>query len=201
MENTENVPAGVASTTKTNKKNSAKSLKGKRDGQIGAPPKDVKFPKTPFTVARAVEMNTDVCELTVRNRITDGVEANGILRLTPVKQSTGVGRPKARFILKENYDVTNKSHVLFGSEPEAAKTKKTATTTKKTRKTKTAPVTIPVTPVPVPPATSPASPVVVPASETQTVATVVASTPAVETVVSPASVTVEAPAAPVPAVA
>ena len=194
MENTENVPAGVASTTKTNKKNSAKSLKGKRDGQIGAPPKDVKFPKTPFTVARAVEMNTDVCELTVRNRITDGVEANGILRLTPVKQSTGVGRPKARFILKENYDVTNKSHVLFGSEPEAAKTKKT-------RKTNTAPVTIPVTPVPVPPATSPASPVVVPASETQTVATVVASTPAVETVVSPASVTVEAPAAPVPAVA
>jgi hypothetical protein len=77
------------------------SQKGKW-GHVGAPPKNVKYPRNRFTVARAVELNEGVCELTIRKRIKSDVKAGKLVTLPVIKQAGGaVGRPKFCFQLKE----------------------------------------------------------------------------------------------------
>ena len=113
-------------------KNKNTSQKGKW-GKVGAPPKAIKYPKTKFTVARLVESNANVCELTIRTRIKNDVAAGVLVKVGDVKQpKSGVGRPKASFILKE---------LAANLAPVVAKTKKV----KKVKAEKTvAPVTAPV---------------------------------------------------------
>ena len=77
------------------------SQKGKW-GHVGAPPKNVKYPRTRFTVAKAVTLNEGVCELTIRKRIKADVKAGKLVTLPVIKQAGGaVGRPKSAFQLKE----------------------------------------------------------------------------------------------------
>jgi len=78
-----------------------KSQKGKW-GHVGAPPKNVKYPRTRFTVERAVVLNEGVCELTIRKRIKADVKAGKLVTLPVIPQAGGaVGRPKFAFQLKE----------------------------------------------------------------------------------------------------
>ena len=127
------------------------SQKGKW-GHVGAPPKNVKYPRTRFTVERAVALNEGVCELTIRKRIKADVKAGKLVTLPVIPQAGGaVGRPKFAFQLKE-----------------LATKNKPAKTTRTPRKTATvatvttpAPVTTPVTTpaVTTPVATAPVTPV------------------------------------------
>lgn len=120
-----------------------KSMKGKK-GTVGAPLKPMKFPKTGFTVGRIVELNPDVCELTVRNRFNRMLKAGAIVRLQDKPQPGGaVGRPNRQYLLKEN---VTKDTVLFGSAAPAAPAKRVT----RTRKARTA-VTVnePSSPAPV----------------------------------------------------
>jgi hypothetical protein len=93
-------------TSKKNKtvKRNHKSLKGKW-GHIGAPPKNTNWPARPFTTEQLFARNEHQCELSLRNKVNEGVEAGNILVLMPIPQPGGaVGRPKARFVMKENFD-------------------------------------------------------------------------------------------------
>lgn len=82
-------------------KNKTKSQKGTW-GHVGAPPKPVKYPRTKFTVERAVALNEGVCELTIRKRIKADVEAGKLVTLPVIKQpKKAVGRPKFCFQLTE----------------------------------------------------------------------------------------------------
>lgn len=124
-----------------------KSLKGKW-GHVGAPPKKVKYPNTRFTVERAVKLNPNVCELTVRKRIAADIESGALVQADVIRQpKKGVGRPKFTFIRKELAGKVN--------------TPKTAT--KRTRKT-TTPAATPVATVTTPVVTNPT--VVVPVTPT-----------------------------------
>lgn len=77
-----------------------KSQKGKW-GHVGAPPKTVKYPRTKFTVERAVALNVGVCELTIRKRIKADVKAGTLAVLPVIKQpKKAVGRPQFCFQLK-----------------------------------------------------------------------------------------------------
>lgn len=68
---------------------------------VGAPEKPVKYPRSRFTVERAVSLNDSVCELTVRNRIKKDVKAGLLVAAGEIKQPKGgVGRPKFSYILK-----------------------------------------------------------------------------------------------------
>lgn len=99
--------------TNRNRKNKSvkrarKSLKGVW-GKVGAPPKKTNWPSRPFTMATLFARNPGQCELSLRNKVTDGrTEKNGtgtIYELLPIKQPGGnVGRPKSRFVLAANFD-------------------------------------------------------------------------------------------------
>lgn len=89
-------------------KRARKSLKGVW-GKVGAPPKKTNWPSRPFTMATLFARNAGQCELSLRNKVTDGRTAkNGtgtIYELLPIKQPGGnVGRPKSRFVLAANFD-------------------------------------------------------------------------------------------------
>lgn len=127
-----------------------KSLKGKW-GHVGAPPKNVKYPRTRFTVERAVALNEGVCELTIRKRIKADVKAGKLVTLPVIPQAGGaVGRPKFAFQLKE-----------LATKNKPAKTtrtpRKTATVVTVAPQTPTAPVT-PTPAVTTPVATAPTVP-------------------------------------------
>jgi hypothetical protein len=120
---------------KNSKKNKAnrnpKSMKGKK-GTVGAPLKPMKFPKTGFTVNRIVEMNPEVCELTVRNRFNRMLKAGEIVRLQDKPQAGGaVGRPNRQYLLKVN---VTKETVLF--DPNAPKAETKPAPAKRTAKAK-----------------------------------------------------------------
>jgi hypothetical protein len=160
-----------------------KSLKGKRNGVVGAPPKPVKFPSVPFTIARLVSMNKvgkyAQCELSLRTKLSDGLAKGEIVCLKPKKQPKGsVGRPAPVYVLAENYDAEK---MVVWTPP-----------TKPVRKSKTETVSTESVPVvevaPVVPATAPVSDVVS-----------TAPTPVNEQVVvvnSPETPTAEMPSAP-----
>jgi hypothetical protein len=98
---------------KNNKKTGIKqrrSLKGKW-GKVGAPPKAIKFPRGAFTMESLFNMNGTEkgvnCELTIRNKVADRLDDGSLIQLKARKQAGGaVGRPKAVFILKENFDAS-----------------------------------------------------------------------------------------------
>jgi hypothetical protein len=165
------------------KRNSSKrrSLKGKW-GHIGAPPKNTRWPKRPFTMATLFARNSHQCELSLRNKVEAGVNDGSILELKAKKQPHGnVGRPKSVFVLKANYD---KATMVL-----ADKTTKTPRTPRKAKATPatvavapavpaTAPVAAsPVTAAPVASADAPA-PAPAPAPETTPVSAAPAASPA-----------------------
>ena len=61
-------PTPVATVVPVTAKSVRKSLKGEW-GKVGAPPKEVKYPRGAFTITQLVALNPGVCELTLRNRV------------------------------------------------------------------------------------------------------------------------------------
>jgi hypothetical protein len=98
------------SKTKKNKSNRGskktnKNRKGTQNGQVGAPPKKTNWPNKKFTMAQLFARNTHQCELSLRNKVADGISDGLIVVLESQKQPGGaVGRPKAVFVLREHYD-------------------------------------------------------------------------------------------------
>ena len=168
-------------------KSSRRSQKGKW-GHIGAPPKNTRWPKRPFTMATLFARNSHQCELSLRNKVEAGVSDGSILELKSKKQPHGnVGRPKSVFVLKANYD------------------KATMTLADKTTKAPHTPRKAKVTAATV--AVAPATPAVAPAASPVTAAPVAsvdapAPAPAPETVSVPSAPveTAAAPASPAPSV-
>jgi hypothetical protein len=144
----------MSDTNKTNKvkKTNRKSQKGTW-GKIGAPPKAVHWPSTPFTIGLLETRNTLQCSLSLRNKVAEllvkgvtlvGKVATGpngapvadgmVVELESKKQPGGaVGRPKAVFVLAENFD--SSKMVLKGTKTED--TTPVAPKTRKPRKVKT----------------------------------------------------------------
>ncbi len=118
-----------------------RSLKGKW-GKVGAPPKATKFPRGAFTMESLFNMNKNQCELSLRTKV-DGKLADGsLIALKTRKQKGGkVGRPKAVFVLKENFD--KDKHERADVKAKTAKTRNVVTVT----------ATVPPTAPPVPEAT------------------------------------------------
>ena len=145
-------------------KRTRKSLKGQW-GKVGAPPKKTNWPSRPFTMATLFARNPGQCELSLRNKVDALVLVGTLLALAPIKQPHGnVGRPKSRFVLKDNFDPA--TMVLAP---------------KKTKATVTVPVPVssaPVNPVSAPaPVTAPASPSPVPLRMPPVISAPVASAP------------------------
>jgi hypothetical protein len=171
---------------KNNKQNkinkNRKSLKGKW-GRVGAPPKATKFPRGAFTMESLFNMNKNQCELSLRNKVDDKLADGSLIALKTRKQKGGkVGRPKAVFVLKENFD--KDKHEKADAK---AKTPKTRTV-----------VTVSATPVaPTTPPVPEATPVAATSAAVVPPAEVVAPTPEVTATAEPVA-TVETPA-PTPA--
>lgn len=90
--------------TKNSNKNSRKSMKGKW-GNVGAPPKTVKWPSRLFTMATLFARNPNQCQLSLRNKVNDAIDAGTIIQLASKKQPGGsVGRPMSVFVMKEHFD-------------------------------------------------------------------------------------------------
>jgi hypothetical protein len=160
---------------KNNKQNKSnrKSMKG-RWGKVGAPPKATKFPRGAFTMESLFNMNKNQCELSLRNKVDAKLADGSLIALKARKQAGGkVGRPKAAFVLKDNFDASK-------HEKADAKVK-----TPKPAKTRTV-VTVSPTPVsptapPVPEATTVAV-TVVPATVEPPIETASETTSLIETV-------------------
>lgn len=94
-----------------------KSQKGKW-GKVGAPPKPIKYPRGAYTISQLVALNPQVCELTLRNTVTNAVRGYKMVKgvkvevpVTIVKLPKNftketVGRPNYRFMSKAAYDST-----------------------------------------------------------------------------------------------
>jgi hypothetical protein len=92
-----------------------KSQKGKW-GKVGAPPKTIKYPRGAFTIKQLVALNPGVCELTLRNTVTntvrgfklvDGVKVEVPVTLVKLPKNAvkeTVGRPNFRFMSKAAFD-------------------------------------------------------------------------------------------------
>ncbi len=147
----------------------AQSQKGKK-GTVGAPSKPYVLPKGKFTMKELFALNSNVCELTLRNNVNKLLKAGKLAPCKPVKQPDNhVGRPQASY------------KRVYGQSTDV-KTRKTRSTPRKT-----APVTEPPTGTVVPAAA--------PTSEVVTVAEVVPAPVVVENVVVPATPAPEAPVA------
>jgi hypothetical protein len=97
-----------------------KSQKGKW-GKVGAPPKPIKYPRGSYTIAQLVALNPQVCELTLRNTVTNAVRGFKmvnkqkveipvtIVRLPKNAVKETVGRPNYRFISKAAFDANQKN--------------------------------------------------------------------------------------------
>ena len=140
-------------------KNKVTSQKGKW-GHVGAPPKTVKYPRSRFTVERAVALNSGVCELTIRKRIKADVKAGTLVTLPVIKQpKKAVGRPKFCFQLKAL--VGKAKPVKLTKTPRVTAKPKTATVVTVATNTPTAPTPPPVTNATTPVATAPEVPATV----------------------------------------
>ncbi len=137
-----------------------KSLKGNW-GHVGAPPKAIKLPTVVFTVERAIKLNPNVCELTVRKFVTKCLEAGVLKKGDPIPQPKGgVGRPKFRFepTGKELPAKLVKTPKVTANKPVTADKTVTVKPTKaKTAKATpaSAPIVSVVTPAPAPVETTP----------------------------------------------
>lgn len=95
------------------------SQKGKW-GKVGAPPKPIKYPRGAYTIKQLVELNPHVCELTLRNTVTNAVRGykmvNGqkvevpvtIVKLPKNFEKDTVGRPNFRFMSKAQFEANQK---------------------------------------------------------------------------------------------
>jgi len=91
------------------------SQRGQRGHTVGAPPKPINWPSTPFTIKLLKRDNRKVCELTLRNRIESQVETGEILELVSIKRPGGkVGAPRKQYVLKGNFDAATMA--LKGSD-------------------------------------------------------------------------------------
>jgi len=93
---------------KNNKQNKVnknrRSLKGKW-GKVGAPPKATRFPRGAFTMESLFTLNKNQCELSLRNKVDAKLADGSLIALKARKQAGGkVGRPKAVFVLKDNFN-------------------------------------------------------------------------------------------------
>ena len=161
-----------------NAKKTRKSQKGKW-GHIGAPPKYVRWPVGSFTMEKLFKLNSKgknkQCELSLRNKVDDGLEDGTILELKAKKQPHGaVGRPKSVFVLKTKY-VASKMEL-------ADKTAKAP----KARKVKTTPVAAPV-PAAAPAAAEPVTAQPAPAASAPAPAPAVETAPPAPVETSPAT--------------
>jgi hypothetical protein len=111
--------------TKTSER---KSLKGSW-GKVGAPPKDIKYPRGSFTIGELLPLNPGVCELTLRNRVIDSVRGYKVVkkvvdgkktetqvsvpvtlvRLDKNATKETVGRPNFRYMSKAAFDANKKN--------------------------------------------------------------------------------------------
>jgi hypothetical protein len=166
---------------KNNKQNkinkNRKSLKGKW-GRVGAPPKATKFPRGAFTMESLFNMNKNQCELSLRNKVDDKLADGSLIALKTRKQKGGkVGRPKAVFVLKENFDKDKHEKADTKAKTPKAKTRTVVTVS-------TTPVAPTAPPVPAAAAAVPSpSPEVTAPVETAATVEVPVSTPASEPVV------------------
>jgi hypothetical protein len=159
-------------------KSGRKSKKGTW-GHVGAPPKETKWPNNPFTMKQLFAKNKGKqCELSLRNKVNDGVADGTLVELLPKKQpNKSVGRPKSVFVLKE----------FFNASEHTKADKKTV----RVKKVRVSTVTVSPSAPAVAPIVSPEPPVATPVPATSVPATLAA--PA-ET---PAPVVESAPVAPV----
>jgi len=170
-----------------------RSLKGKW-GKVGAPPKAIKFPRGAFTMESLFNMNGvakgNNCELTIRTKVANRLADGSLIQLKARKQAGGkVGRPKAVFVLKENFD--KDKHEKADVKVKTAKTRNVVTVTASVAPTappvpEATPVaaTAPATIEPQPEVTAPTPEVTAPA---EAVATVEAPVAHVDTAAAPAS--------------
>ena len=117
------VSTPVAATTPVEKP-ARKSQKGTW-GKVGAPPKLIKYPRGSFTISQLVALNPGVCELTLRNTVTNNVRGYKVVKtstgpvsvavpVTLVKlpknaEKETVGRPNFRFMSKAAFDANQKN--------------------------------------------------------------------------------------------
>ena len=113
-------PAPAADITVAEEKPARKSLKGKW-GKVGAPPKPIKYPRGAFTITQLVALNPQVCELTLRNTVTNNVRGykmvDGkkieipvtLVKLPKNAEKTTVGRPNFRFMSKAAFEANQKN--------------------------------------------------------------------------------------------
>jgi hypothetical protein len=114
---------------KNNKQNKVnknrRSLKGKW-GKVGAPPKATRFPRGAFTMESLFTLNKNQCELSLRNKVDAKLADGSLIALKTRKQKGGkVGRPKAVFVLKDNFNKDN--HERADVKPKATKTRTVVT--------------------------------------------------------------------------
>lgn len=100
-------------TKNKNKKSvsQTQSQKGKRNGQVGAPPKPVRFPRGQFTMKTLFGLNsqgrTAQCQLSVRTKVDALIASGDLIRLVSRKQAKhGVGRPESVFVTKDNFNAS-----------------------------------------------------------------------------------------------
>jgi hypothetical protein len=125
--NTNNTPVTPVVTAATVKP-ARKSQKGEW-GKVGAPPKTVKYPRGAFTITQLVALNSDVCELTLRNRTIDSARGfkivkklvdgkkvetkvsvpQTLVRLDKNIEKETVGRPNFRYMSKAAFDANQKN--------------------------------------------------------------------------------------------
>lgn len=186
--------------TNRNRKNKSvkrarKSLKGQW-GKVGAPPKKTNWPSRPFTMATLFARNPNQCELSLRNKVTDGrTEKNGtgtIFELLPIKQAGGaVGRPKSRFVLKEHFDAAS---MTLAPDKDKAPKARTVTVAVAPAAPASAPVSV-TAPAAVEAPASPAPVIETPAAPAPVIESAPVAAPAVEVTSAPAT-----PASPEPAI-
>lgn len=119
----------VATTTSTTAKTTERKSRKGTWGKVGAPPKDIKYPRGSFTIGELVALNPGVCELTLRNRVIDAVRGYKVVVKTvdgkkvktqvPVPQTLvrldknaskeTVGRPNFRYMSKAAFEANKKN--------------------------------------------------------------------------------------------
>ncbi len=117
-------PVAPAVATASNRK----SQKGKW-GKVGAPPKDIKYPRGAFTINQLIPLNPEVCELTLRNRVIDSARGfkvvvkmvdgkktktqipvpQTLVRLDKNAEKETVGRPNFRYMSKAAFEASQKN--------------------------------------------------------------------------------------------
>lgn len=103
---------------------SRKSQKGKW-GLVGAPPKEIKYPRGSFTIKEVAQLNPTICELTIRKRIDlalTGKATPALVKLAKNLETGTVGRPGFRFMSKAAFEANQKNLKTGAKEGQSKKT-------------------------------------------------------------------------------